>query len=628
MQHLQQLRWLVNRFRVMPSAEIPHRIREQVRHLTDRHALWSVPAPPACPETMPKIDLCKLKLSVDEQGLLRDDMLGLLDGSFQRMGVSWHSRRAWGLDPVSAHQWPMNGTALSVVDGNAEIRLGWELLRLQHLQVLAFAADALDSNAAREAVIGDLNDLADHDRFGHGLMYTSGIECGLRITSLLLIGAWVPLPKSIWTVLHHHAQWLQRYPSLYSSANNHRIAELMGLYLLGLCAPQMDVGGLDALEAELFSVARGQFHPDGVGTEQSLAYQAFCTEMIALCRIVGGRSGREVSALDEVLHRSADFLGNMTDENGHHPQFGDADDSVVICPQLSWGSYINSISGMVAGVLEQPLLAATGWRSDVRSRLLGLPAIANDIPKASRCFSAGGYTVLRRARCLVAFDHGPLGFWSTGGHGHADALSVWMHAGGQPMWVESGTHAYRDSLPWRTWNRGTAAHSTLRINGQDQSVQTGPFNWGQRAEAQLRSVDLDAGWVEASHNGYEAAFGLIHVRRVSLGGQHISIVDRLEGTGAHDVVVSIHLAVGLTAAVTASGVVSVCQGDMAIAMMHCETLTPTLMVGDGQPGPGMVSSGYRTSHRATCVQWKGHLEAPCKWELSWKWSSARFLEDM
>ena len=58
--------------------------------------------------------------------------------------------------------------------------------------------------------------------------------------------------------------WLRRFPSKYSSANNHRIAELAGLYLIGLSrgAEPADI------RAELIAETFKQILPDGAGAEQ------------------------------------------------------------------------------------------------------------------------------------------------------------------------------------------------------------------------------------------------------------------------------------------------------------------------------------------------------------------------
>ena len=239
----EKVRWLVDRFRVMPPAEIPHRVREQYL----RRLRFQPPPVPPRPASLPCLPLAIPRLTTAERVALTADVHALLSEDFALLGHRWTSRRDWGHDPGAGVRWPLSGPPhdIPLVQGDADVRVGWELLRLQHLQVLALGAAVLDRDDARQAVYRDLQDYLSQPAC-EGVDYASGIECGLRAVSVLAVSALVPVPPEVWDMLHHHAVWLRRFPSLYSSANNHRIAELAGLYLIGLCAPGIDVGGLDS----------------------------------------------------------------------------------------------------------------------------------------------------------------------------------------------------------------------------------------------------------------------------------------------------------------------------------------------------------------------------------------------
>ena len=99
----------------------------------------------------------------------------------------------------------------------------------------------------------------------------------------------------------------------------------------------------------------------------------------------------------------------------------------------------------------------------------------------------GGYTILvhskKNARLL--FDHAPLGFQSTGGHGHADALSIWMSIDGHPLFVDWGTYRYNGDPKYREQARSTMSHNTITIDNIDQSEMTGPFYGGTEQNVKL-----------------------------------------------------------------------------------------------------------------------------------------------
>ena len=163
--------------------------------------------------------------------------------------------------------------------------------------------------------------------------------------------------------------------------------------------------------------------------------------------------------------------------------------------------------------------------------LLGDPVLFAQAPAGVRTFVAGGMTVWRTPRpdgdLLLAFDHGPLGHLSIAAHGHADALAVWLHWGGEAVLVDPGTYLYHSQDGARDVLRGTRAHNTLTIGGEDQSRIVGPFAWSEHARAKLLLATDDT--VEAEHDGYRRRFGLIHRRRVEVIGDAILIDDRLLG---------------------------------------------------------------------------------------------------
>ncbi|MEZ4662518.1 MAG: heparinase II/III-family protein [Caldilineaceae bacterium] len=145
----------------------------------------------------------------------------------------------------------------------------------------------------------------------------------------------------------------------------------------------------------------------------------------------------------------------------------------------------------------------------------------------------------------LLFDAGDLGPLHCPGHGHADALSFELWAGQQVLIIDPGTYQYPGG-PWRDYFRSTAAHSTATVDGQNQSVFTGPFRVADMARARLTSVALDEGALEVSgeHDGYtRLADPVVHQRRVRMhGAEHITITDSFTGADEHDLALHFHLA--------------------------------------------------------------------------------------
>jgi hypothetical protein len=145
-------------------------------------------------------------------------------------------------------------------------------------------------------------------------------------------------------------------------------------------------------------------------------------------------------------------------------------------------------------------------------------------------------------------DVGPHGFTSIAGHAHADALSFELRIDGVDVFADPGTYCYHGAPEWRRYFRGTVSHSTLELDGRDQSVSGGPFLWTRHANTRLlASSGLEDGPVArwaAEHDGYSRRRSrLLHRRTMELDrdGASLAIVDEIVGAGRHTVALRFQL---------------------------------------------------------------------------------------
>jgi hypothetical protein len=139
----------------------------------------------------------------------------------------------------------------------------------------------------------------------------------------------------------------------------------------------------------------------------------------------------------------------------------------------------------------------------------------------------------------LIFDAGPLGCPVSGGHGHADLLSVQCSVFGQPYLVDPGTCCYGVDTELRDFFRGTAAHSSVTIDGKNQAQPRGPFAWQSRPAARLLrwTSNETVAYADASHDAYcDLAGPVSHRRRVIfVKPRYWIVVDDLTGTATHRV---------------------------------------------------------------------------------------------
>jgi hypothetical protein len=330
------------------------------------------------------------------------------------------------------------------------------------------------------------------------------------------------------TLLRAHHDWLRRFPSRYSSANNHLVAEALGLLVAETFVP--DLGdGLQA-RATLEREALKQILPDGVGAEQSPTYAAFTVELLLIGDLILRASGRPPlgAPVHARLAAFSSWIAWMADGEGAVPRIGDDDEGRV----LSLGPephYSAAVAQAAAGPVWPPCAKTPTLRD-----AFWPPRAAPPAPEGVRVFAEGGYTAVRERRAgralRLTFDHGPLGYLSIAAHGHADANAIWLSLDDEPIFVDAGTYLYHSGGAWRDAFRGTRAHNTLCLGGEDQSPIWGPFNWGPPAHARLLAAQAGPDWrLAAVHDGYLKRFGVLHQREISATPSGFALVDRLIG---------------------------------------------------------------------------------------------------
>ena len=143
-------------------------------------------------------------------------------------------------------------------------------------------------------------------------------------------------------------------------------------------------------------------------------------------------------------------------------------------------------------------------------------------------------------------DVGPPGPPSAPGHAHADTFGCLMHVDGIPLLVDTGTSTYEPG-PVRRYERSTAAHSTVQVDGADSTEVWGVFRAARRARVSGLAARPDSSGFtcEAVHDGFRRLPGRpLHRRRWSLTEGGLRVDDLITGRGRHEIVVRWQLAVG------------------------------------------------------------------------------------
>jgi uncharacterized heparinase superfamily protein len=145
---------------------------------------------------------------------------------------------------------------------------------------------------------------------------------------------------------------------------------------------------------------------------------------------------------------------------------------------------------------------------------------------------ASGYVRLQRGSAVALVDVAELGADHLVGHAHADTLTFELSLDGARVIVNTGTSTYAPGAE-RQWQRSTAAHNTVEIDGQDSSEMWGVFRVARRARPLDVGVREEPGGglqVWAAHSGYRRfSKPVLHRRHWRLLEDRLEIQDRVEG---------------------------------------------------------------------------------------------------
>jgi hypothetical protein len=307
-----------------------------------------------------------------------------------------------------------------------------------------------------------------------------------------------------------------------------------------------------------------------------------------------------------------EYLASIMDVGGHVPMIGDADDgyAVRLSQEPDFCPYRSLLATGAILFRRGDFKAKAGKLDDKTRWLLGadaerdyevLPLEPKALP-ARRVFPDGGYYILgcdfetdREIRAIV--DAGPLGYLSIAAHGHADALALTLSVGGREFLVDPGTYAYHTQKKWRDYFRGTAAHNTVVVDGENQSEIGGNFMWLRKAVAPCETWESNAKMDRfvGTHDGYQRLEDpAVHRREIRLDkhARHFFVSDTLECSGAHRVECFWHFSENCEVSVDGNTLTAANDGRRIRMIFPDPKLRFDLCRGQSEPPCGWISRSF------------------------------------
>jgi hypothetical protein len=445
-----------------------------------------------------------------------------------------------------------------------DAKITWELNRHQHFVTLAKAYWLTGDDRYASGILAQWAHWQTENPYPIGINWASSLEVALRSLSWIwtfFLLRECPLFTADWRQRWQHALGLNgrhiaNYLSTYFSPNTHLLGEAEALFFLGATFPGLrgakkwrEIGWKILLDG-----ARTQVHEDGFYFEQSTYYHVYALDIFLHARILAGLGGVAIpSEFDQTIERMLNAL-LLLGRAGAVPAIGDDDGGrwfdarrnarKHLLDPLAIGAvlYRRGDFKFVAGAPLEETLWLLGQNG--LDEFEALPSVEPSADSAA--LASSGYYLMADADSLqqLVIDCGPLGS-GNGGHGHADALSVCLIRNGRNLLMDPGTFEYVGNSGERGRLRGTGAHNTMLVDGQDQAEAIGPFAWKNSLRAKVerwivgREFDLFAG----SHDGYNRLPSPVTHRRwvFHRKGRFWFVLDRAEGSGPHRLDIAWHM---------------------------------------------------------------------------------------
>ena len=337
----------------------------------------------------------------------------------------------------------------------------------------------------RNAVDEQLRSWWHDNPFLSGVHWTSGIEMGLRLIAWTwirrLLDAWPPVRdlfernETAVRQIFWHQQYLARFRSGGSSANNHVIAEAAGQprrrVRVSVVRRERAVARRrrEAVRARAREQHVRQRRQPGARdrvprfrrrarvrrrTRGRLVWRRACRSDMAGA-VCSYRRGRRASRLDGATAAS----GRRRRRSRAPVRRAGFERSLLVAASRPRGDGIRCRRVVADGEARRAQHArrracavnGAAWRAGRRQK-------PSHFPDA-------GITILRTGadepeiwcRC----DAGPHGFLSIAAHAHADALSIEVRHDGVDVLADPGTYCYHGEPEWRSYFRSTSAHNTV-----------------------------------------------------------------------------------------------------------------------------------------------------------------------
>lgn len=461
--------------------------------------------------------------------------------------INWHQ------DFISGKSWKNDHyTKIQIINpsDDSDIKVPWELSRLQHFTDLGKAFWITEDEAYLREFVVTMNHWEKENRIGYGPNWTCPMDVAIRAINMIW-GLYFFSAKNLLSenfiqrairLLYYHGLHIeQNLEKIEDGSNsNHLLSNYLGLFYIGLLFPEFDHSqkwrqiACNGLEKEILL----EVNSDGVDYECSTSYHRLVLEIFLSAYILGKKNSYQFSdkyknRLKQMIH----FSESITSTSGKTPLVGDNDDGFIIKLSHDDPSSHKHLIELGAELFNTPLPSFVN-KTEESLFYFGLSTKECTKKKTvkSSFFKESGYAVIRSDKLHLLFSATKLSQKALGGHKHNDNLAFTLEYNNIPYFIDSGTYCYTSNFDKRNNNRSVVSHNTVSIDSEEQdrffdSRLFYLFN-DSKSEIDLWTNIHNNVIVSGIHHGYERNnLKIIHRRtiQVNLKTSLIEIRDEITG---------------------------------------------------------------------------------------------------
>jgi hypothetical protein len=421
-----------------------------------------------------------LKNKLSNQRVYND----VMNDSFQCLGygkLKIPKNKEWHYDNLHDYKWKasyFNNIDYVSIDDFCDVKIPWEMSRLQYLTILAFAYIENKDDKVLKKYNSIINDWISSNPPGYGVNWTCTMEVAIRMTnmaiSLMIVKKYLSEKQInlITQSLTEHKRYISLFPEISDIPGNHYLSNLMGAFVIESISGKNK--SIDIKLQNFINEAKNQFLNDGSHFEVSPTYHVMCLEMVAIVTAFAlrkkSRNNIQIIELIKIYENGVLFCEKIGN-NYAVPIFGDNDSGQIISLNKKTRNYKS---------LKQFLDIINTKRAELNLEyhtvlLLSISKIISSDQKSNindktniSSFSGHFFTGIKVDQLSAIMRVGKQGLEGRASHDHDDALHVSLSKNGEDILVDKGCHSYTLDKGIRGKYIVSSAHNSLKEIGKER----------------------------------------------------------------------------------------------------------------------------------------------------------------